>query len=184
MMTFSYETKNKIVKSYANVCNQRKNLAKSLCYKAAMRFNYFIRTHQDGFNEMTYHYKELLCDRESFSKKKYFKSLSFEFLHNEQIFTCKKIYHKRTSYEIGYFITKNSLNPQEILQIIDILYCNKEYYLITESYLIETYDVHLRSYKVGQSDKKFHIVRAKEIISLPFNLQNISSGTYFRVKLI
>ncbi|KAG5672984.1 hypothetical protein PVAND_003068 [Polypedilum vanderplanki] len=42
MMTFVYESKNREVKSYAKVTNQRINIAQSLGFKASMRFNNFF----------------------------------------------------------------------------------------------------------------------------------------------
>lgn len=68
MMTFGYETKNKDVKTYANVSNQRINLAYSLSTKAAMRFNEFIRTHQNGFPKDTSHTNAIRIKWNSFKK--------------------------------------------------------------------------------------------------------------------
>lgn len=47
----SFETKNREVKSYANVCIQNKNLSYSLSYKSRMRFSSSIINQNNGFSD-------------------------------------------------------------------------------------------------------------------------------------
>ena len=114
----------------------------------------------------------------------YFNDIDLSIFLNKEVFKCKKITFKRTTYEIGFFIIDSILTPQTLMEIIDIFYVEKEYYLITELYSIEKFDHHLSSYKVGSSEKKYKLMLAKEIVSLPFNLHKISNQKYFRIKLI
>lgn len=184
MMTFSYESKNRIVKNYAYVCKQRKNLAKSLSYKSAMRFNNFLRMHQKGFMKSTFHYKEKNISLELFSEKKYFESFDVNY-EGQEIYVCKKICHKKTDYDVGSFIVDNITNPERLFKILDIIHLTNDYYLILENYCIEKYVEHLRSYKVGESNRTFQTINVNHVTSLPFNLQKISNGEfYFRLKQI
>ena len=185
MMTFNYESKNRIVKNYAYVCKQRKNLAKSLSYKSAMRFNSLIRVYQNGFLKSTYHERATETNFESFSAKRYFKNINFSISFDQEIYICTKIFHKKTTYEKGFYIVDNIINPTKLWKIYEIVILSDEYYFILENFCIEKYVKHLRSYKVGESINTFDIINVNCVKSLPFNLQKISNGEfYFRVKQI
>lgn len=185
MMTFAYESKNRIVKNYANVCKQRKNLAKSLSYKSAMRFNYLLRTHQQGFVKVTNHEKARKISFEVLKEKAYFNSIDINNVQDQQIYICTKITHKKTNYEKGFYIVDNIDYPEKLWKIFEIIYVLNDYFFIVENYSIEYYDNHLRSYKVGECMHVFDMINVNDLKSLPFNLQNTLNGVlYFRIKRI
>lgn len=184
-MTFPHETKNKIVKAYANVCNQRINLAKSLAYKAAMRFNKFLIDHKEGFPKVTRHEgAKLISKPELFSKPwKNLLPCTLDEKISQKIYFCKKIYHKNTRYIKNLFIVDDQNNPQNLLKIVELITINNDYFLICETFLIEKFNQHLRSFKVGKNLQKYSVVTCDiNLNSLPFNLNKICDGLYFRIK--
>ncbi|KAG5680291.1 hypothetical protein PVAND_009809 [Polypedilum vanderplanki] len=150
MMTFSYETKNKEVKAYANVTNQRINIANSLFYKAAHRLNNFIFEHQNGFPNETNHRKGQKF-RYSKTNSKYFKYILSDLKkiipNSDDTISLKFIIHKGTKYAKYYFIVDDQFQPTKLLHILDILYINLKYYFVVEKYEILKYDYHYRSYE-------------------------------------
>ncbi|KAG5666043.1 hypothetical protein PVAND_017775, partial [Polypedilum vanderplanki] len=108
MMTFVYETKNKIVKNYANVMDQRINISYSLSYKSAMRFNLFLINHSNGFPPTTTCIKSRECQFSDIEKKEYFSNLTQQELNklnssSEKLFFSKQINHKGSKYSIDNF---------------------------------------------------------------------------------
>ena len=184
-MTFGYETKNKDVKTYANVSNQRINLAYSLSTKAAMRFNAFIRTHQNGFPKDTSHTNTIRIKWNNF-KKQHPHNFMQDFKINDQfIYTMRAIIHKKTTYKIDDFIVENIECPKKLMKINKIFLIDNFYYFIVELFAIEHFDTHFRSYKAGEKTNTFELVEVQHLASLPFNLHKLSNGNiYFRIKNI
>lgn len=185
MMTFGYETKNKDVKTYANISNQRKNLPYSLSTKAAMRFNDFLCTHKEGFPSNTSHEISIKMKWNIFKKQNDHECLNEISAENELVCVTQKIYHKKTAYKTGDFIVDEIERPKKLMKIVKIFLINNLYYFIVELYIIEQFDYHFRSYKVGPKAGIYELVKVNSLVSLPFNLHKISNGNvYFRVKNI
>ncbi|KAG5685095.1 hypothetical protein PVAND_014296 [Polypedilum vanderplanki] len=190
MMTFAFESKNREIKEYAKATSQRVNLAHSLSYKCAFRFNNFLNSHKDGFHPITSHKKVEKVSNEKFHKTIYYhdikRSNEYDFISTqEQIFRCNLIIHKKTTYKCGFFILKDSSNPINCFKIIDILYCSKRYFLILEKFTINRFVKHLRSHELGLSSHTYDLITIDSIIGLPFNIHKTVSGKeYFRIKNI
>ncbi|KAG5676299.1 hypothetical protein PVAND_006146 [Polypedilum vanderplanki] len=89
MMTFVFETKNREVKNIR---------------KTAMRFNAFIEKHQKGFLEDTTYFKQIKISYNDLRASQYFnllESILVDFEFNQNMFRCKHINHKKTTYKIG-----------------------------------------------------------------------------------
>lgn len=185
MMTFGYETKNKEVKTYANISNQRKNLPYSLSTKAAMRFNEFLRNHKEGFQKETSHKVASKINWCEFKKQNDFDFVNALKPSQEFVYKMQIIFHKKTKYKIDDFIVDSIECPQKLMRIDNMLLIDDEYFLIAELFAIECFDKHFRSYKVGEKTNTFELIKVKDLFSLPFNLNKISNGnTYFRLKNI
>jgi hypothetical protein len=190
-MTFVYETKNKEVKNYANVTNQRINIAQSLSYKAAMRFNYFLLEHAFGFLPTTTHEKALLKMRHDVEEDDWFKKMSQVdraklFPANaDELLLCKEIEHKGSSYKLGHFIVDNQYKPQNIFKIENIAVVTSEYFFIAERIDINEYDHHYCSYNIGGSSGVNELIRVETIRSLPYDIHTTNNGDkYFKIKFI
>ena len=185
MMTFGYETKNKDVKTYANISNQRKNLPYSLSTKAAMRFNEFIRTHENGFPKDTTHNNSSRVKWNIFKKQNNYDFLNDISINNDIIDIMRAVCHKKTLYKIDDFIIDDNEYPKKLMKIVKIFLVDNLYYFIVELYTIEQFDSHFRSYKVGNKANSFELVSVDNLVSLSFNLHKMSNGNiYFRIKNI
>jgi hypothetical protein len=192
MMTFVYESKNKEVKSYAYVTNQRINIAQSLMYKAAMRFNSFLLEHADGFLPTTFHEKANIKKLQEIGEEDWFTKLSQQSqtelitsTGDDELLLCEEIIHKGSSYKIGYHIIDNQYEPQNVLLIRNIAFAGNKYYFAVERIPIIAYEQHFCSYEIGSNSDVNEIIKVENIRSLPSDIHQTNNGKkYFKLKHI
>jgi len=185
MMTFSYEQRNRIVKKYSKATHQRVNLACSLAYKCAMKFNSFLDQHKNGFPDLYFYEKEMLLNYDDLKSKNYYTTSIFDDSWNSlELVSLSWIKYKSTLFKIGFNVAIRS-NEIECYEIIDILGRNGNFYLILEKVEIIEYSKHMMCYFVGKLLKEYKLHELKEMEFFPFNMHQTYHGkTAFRLKKV
>lgn len=189
VMCFVFEQKNREVKAYSNVMNQRINLSFSLAFKSSMRFTNLIKKHiVNGFPPVSIHKDPKPLAWADITQKKYFEHTSqfFETLTGkENIFQIKSVIYKKKTFRQSYYVIITDNNNVQLYKIIDIIQVNNLEHIIVEEIKVQEYSSHYGSFKVGSSKNLFKVILLEDIKHLPFNLHTTVEGlTYFRIKNI
>lgn len=190
MMCFVFEQKNRQIKSYSKVMNQRVNLSVSLSFKSSMRFTKFLQNHASyGFKS------EIKIDRSKvlawadISSKSYYPNVTsyFENLSGkEEILEITRMTFKNSVYKRSFFVLQENCNNEiQLYQIADIISIDSMCILIVEVYHVERFSTHLRCYEAGSSSGNFKVIPVAAIEHLPLNLHAAVDGKkYFSIKNI
>jgi hypothetical protein len=172
---FAFETKNRQVKQYTNVCFQRKNISLSLAYKSQMRFSNFLIKYKNGFpNEL----KILKFKNETlqnFLKKDYFTFVASSFDNYHHLKICYEIIYKNTHYKTGYIIFVENL----IYEIVEMIIHDANCYFVTKNIMFEKFCTHTLSYIISQKTNNFQIINIDKINSLPVTAHTLPNGKSF-----
>ncbi|KAG5675752.1 hypothetical protein PVAND_005630 [Polypedilum vanderplanki] len=183
---FVYEQRNRIIKHYAKVCFQRKNLPFSLSYKAAIKFNSILEENRDGFPS------EIMYDDKN-KKELLFITLQNKFYVSEiilgkidpskSLWSLDLVKYKSTTYKVGYYVAMGKLQNHGIscYKIIDILLNGNDIYLIGETQKIK-YEDHYDCFFLEKPLLEYKILCFNDLSFYPFNLHENIKGK-FGIKL-
>lgn len=190
LMCFVYEQKNRQVKAYSNVMNQRINLSSSLSFKSSMRFSSLIRKHElSGFPLDICVQSSIELSWSDVTQKSFY-TKSQEYFHSlsgaEKIREVKKMIYKKAVYKNHFHVILKGRNENvKLYKIIGIISVDDEIKVIAEETNIIEFSKHLRSYKVGETRNIFKVISLQDIKHLPLNLHvTVEGNTYFRIKNI
>lgn len=178
LMCFVYEQKNKEVKQYAKVTNQRINIAKSLTYKSNMRFNKFIDDHKNGLPNRVVYEKKDQIKLASLEQKPYFNIIKNLITEGSKIQIIKKLRRENSLFQKGLFIfMKGDENHQtHAFEIKEMLILNEECFLILRRRLISDFKLQYRCYFLYESLENYEIKLLSEFATVPVNCHELIDG--------
>lgn len=188
LMCYVFEQKNRQIKQYANVMNQRINLSLSLATKSAYRFEKFMKNLSlSGLPSVLTGEKSTLIAQNDLAEMGY-KDLFRDLLVNTDTDCIKNIHFikfKNKVFKPAYFIYEKETNDVNILcKIQHIISINDKYFLVVVPYDFQ-YSNHFKSFIVGDKSSIVKLFDLHKIETLPFNLhKNYSGETFFRVKYV
>lgn len=185
LMTFVFEQKNRHLKLYASVTNQRVNLSWSLMCKAAYKFQKFMDEMSDGLPSC------YSCQK--------FKSITFGDLQqmdninvltenvqvgeSDDIKEVLSIKYKNKLYKENYFILLKTTDKKDLYKIKKIIEINNNYYIIGQLLSVKQYSDHFKSYLVDSYTSSFKLITFENIANVPFTLhKTIDEKLFYRIK--
>lgn len=184
LMCFVYEQKNRQLKVYAHVMNQRVNLSFSLASKAAFKFDQLMKSlAKQGLPPK-------ITDDKSFAiKYEDLVTMGLDTLFQVNADTCndirkvKMVKLKNKVFKPSYYIFEKGTNEEEkLFEIKEIIFICNKYFLIGQQYEFE-YSSHYKSFSVGNQLPFIKLIDLIKVQYLPFNLHKTFNGQkFFRIK--
>lgn len=185
LMTFVFEQKNRHLKLYASVTNQRVNLSWSLMNKAAYKFQKFMDEISGGLpscysceNSKTITYDELLqMDNVDVLTE------SIQVNESDLIKEVFSLKYKNKVYKKNFFILLKSLDKKDLYKIQKIFLVNDNYYIIGQLWTVKCYSPHYKSYIVDSETAEMKLIAFDNVENVPFTLHKTNSeDIFYRIK--